>query len=129
MNSINDIPNLNKEDTYSTALLLMFVFSRNPRYSTLSELSYILDHENFLKFIKYYEGQTIEVPTVEEISSALKTLLVYQYYVIEEIPWKESIVKAGFLESESYRAQRLLYKFRSTVDEYKVGDVLSGKKS
>lgn len=117
MNSINDIPNLNKEDTYSTALLLMFVFSRNPKYSTLSELSYILDHENFLKFIKYYEGQTIEVPTVDEISSALKTLLVYQYYVIEEMPWREAIVKAGFLESESYRAQRLLYKFRSTMDE------------
>lgn len=124
MTNLND---LNSEDTYSIALLLLFIFSRNERYSTLSELAYILDHDNFVKFIKYYEGQTITVPTKDEITKSLRVLMLYQYYVIEEKGWKESLVKAGFSEDETYTAQRLLTSFKKSVEDYKIGDIINGK--
>ena len=128
MNSVDDIKGLDKEDTYSITLLLLFVFSRNPKYSSLSELAYILDQDNFLKFIKYYEGQTITIPTMNEISKNLKVLMIYQYYVVDKLPWREALVKAGFDETESYSAQRLLYAFRKTIDDYMIGDLFSGKR-
>lgn len=127
-NSLNDIEGLDKKDTYSIALLLLFVFSRNPKYTTLSELAYILDQDNFLNFIKYYEGQTITVPTIEEISKNLKILMIYQYYVIDKLEWKEALHKAGFDDSESYSAQRLLYAFRQTIEDYKIGDLFDEKR-
>lgn len=127
-NNLNDIQGLNKEDTYSTALLLLFVFSRNPKYTSLSELAYILDQDNFLNFIKYYEGQTITIPTMEEISRNLKVLMIYQYYVIDKLEWKDALHKAGYDDSDSYSAQRLLYAFRQTVEDYKIGDLFNGKK-
>lgn len=124
MINLND---LNSEDTYSTALLLLFIFSRNDKYSTLSELSYILDHDNFIKFIKYYEGQTITIPSQEEILKSLRVLMLYQYYVIEKQGWREALIKAGFSEDETYTAQRLLTSFKKSVDNYKIGDVINGK--
>lgn len=124
MINLND---LNSEDTYSTALLLLFVFSRNDKYSTLSELAYILDHDNFIKFIKYYEGQTITIPSQEEILKSLRVLLLYQYYIVEQLSWKESLTKAGFSKDETYTAQRLLTSFKKSVDKYKIGDVINGK--
>lgn len=125
MININD---LSVEDTYSTALMLLFIFSKNDRYSTLSELAYILDHDNFMKFIKYYEGQTITIPSQEEITKSLRVLMLYQYYVIEQRGWKESLTKSGFSEDETYTAQRLLTSFKKSVEDYKIGDMFNGGK-
>lgn len=126
VNNYKDIPELNKKDTYSTVFLLMFIFSRNSNYSVLNELPYVLDFDNFMNFIKYYEGQTITIPTMDEISKYFKILLLYQYYVIEKLDWKKSLVRSGFdPDRDSYRAQRYLYTFRKNIEKFKLGDVLN----
>jgi hypothetical protein len=122
----NNFPDFNEKDDYSAALLLLFMFHDNPRYSTLCELSYILDHDSFLKFIQYYAGQTITVPPISELTRSLRTLMLYQYYVIEKMDWKEAISKAGFELTEGYTAQRLLISFKKAAEKYKLGDVLNG---
>lgn len=121
----NNFPDLKENDLYSTAMLLLFAFSDNPKYSTLCELSYILDHDSFMKFIKYYAGQTITVPSLPDVTKALRTLMLYQYYVVEGIDWKDAISKAGFNPDESFTARRLLMSFRKSADQYKIGDVLN----
>lgn len=125
VNNYRDIPELSKTDTYSMVFLLMFIFQRDKNKSVLNELPYILDFDNFMRFIKYYEGQTITIPTMDEISKYFKILLLYQYYIIERNDWKKSLVKSGFdPDRDSYRAQRYLYAFRKDIEHFKLGDVL-----
>jgi hypothetical protein len=129
---INDryksLETLKDSDVYSIVLLLLFLLKDNPRYSTMSELSYILDHENFLKFINYYAGQTIEIPTIDEINSTLRVFVLYQYYIVEKEDWKIALHKAGFNPSESLTARTLLIKFNDLMENYKIGDFLNGDK-
>lgn len=128
-NTIKDIEFLNKEDTYSVALLLLFIFKDDPKYSTISELSYILDHENFMKFIQYFAGQTVKVPSTDELSKSLKVLMLYQYYIVDELDWKTALHKAGFVDEETYTAQRMLKFFRDKINDYKIGDFINGLKN
>lgn len=122
---IDNVINLNKEDEYSAALMLLFVSKDNPRYSTLSELSYILDHDNFIKFIKYYEGQTISIPPIKETQKSLRMLMMYEYYVVEKLPWREALSKSGFEEEESVAVRQMLKTLKHSIDKYKVGDVIN----
>ena len=123
-----NLSDLNKEDTYSIALLLLFVSNNNNRYSTLSELPYIFDHDNFMRFISYYEGQTITIPTQDEILKTLRILLLYQKYVVEQIGWRDALIQSGFTQEETYTAQRLLTSFKKTIEDNKIGDILNGSK-
>ena len=50
---------LNKTDVYSMLLFIIYKMRELPEYSTLSELIYVLDNENFIKFLNYYGGKTI----------------------------------------------------------------------
>ena len=125
---LNDkFENLTKEDTYGLMLLLLHVSSDNVRYSALNELAYILDYESFLNFIKYYEGQTIQVPTMEGIQTSLKTLLLFQYYNIDHLEWHEALNKAGFLMEETHSAKRRLKLFTKYIQEhdYKLGGIIN----
>lgn len=124
---IDNTFNLNKKDDYSAALMLLFIASKNPRYSTLSELSYILDYKNFLNFIKYYEGQTIQIPPLKEIQDSLRILMMYEYYIVEGLDWKQSLTKAGFEESESISVRQSLSALKRYMRDFKIGDVLNDK--
>lgn len=117
----NELPDFNREETYSIVMLLLFVYKDHPRYSTMSELSTILDHDNFVKFIRYYEGQTIQVPTIEEISKSLKALMMYQYYDVEKMSWEEALCLAGFNREDGKTARRLLAAFRQSIKKYRIG--------
>lgn len=119
------LESLNKDDTYSMLGLLLYASSDNPRYALLNELAYILDNKSFVNFIKYFEGQTIQIPSIEEIQMSLKVLMLYQYYYIEEMSWEEAITKAGFLPSESIYARSNLIKFVQELEsnDYKLGGI------
>lgn len=125
-NLSNKLSSLNKEDTYSMMLMLLYASNDNPRYSTLSELAYVLDHENFLNFIKYYEGQTIEIPSMDVIEDSLRVLMLFQYYKRENMDWTEAIHKAGFSSSESMSAKHKLDRFLANLDryDYRLGGLL-----
>lgn len=126
----NALSNLKKEDTYAMMLMLLYASTDNPRYSTLSELAYILDHDSFLKFIKYYEGQTIEVPSIQQTNDSLRLLMLFQYYKVEKKEWHEAIKLAGFPDSESFSAKHKLDKFCNQLERYdcKLGGILNASK-
>ena len=62
-----------------------------PEYSTLSELCYVLDGDNLSKFLRYFGGMTIKVPTLREMRLLLQGLLLYQYVNIEEGEYNEAL--------------------------------------
>jgi len=115
----SSLENLNKEDTYSMLLLLLFASTDNPRYAILSELPFILDHDSFIRFIKYFEGQKIEIPTIQHTKDSLRLLELYQYCKVEKMPWHDAIKRAGFSDSESWSAKIKLDRFSSQLDKFK----------
>lgn len=120
------LPDLDNDDLYSMSMMLLYASKDNPRYSTLSELMFILDHDNFLNFIKYFEGQTIEVPSLSDISESLKALLLYQYVEIEHQDFYQAMELVGIPREQSREAKKILNKFKKTVERYnyKIGGTI-----
>jgi uncharacterized protein Smg (DUF494 family) len=77
-NIIKALEQLDKKDIYSLILFILYNLKEVPEYSTLSELVYILDNENFIKLLNYYGGKTITIPTTDELSNVLNALVVYE---------------------------------------------------
>ena len=82
---------LNKTDVYSLLLFTLYKMKEVPEYSTLSELCYILDGDNLSKFLSYFGGMTIKVPTLRDMRLLLQGLLLYQYVNIEEGEYNEAL--------------------------------------
>lgn len=79
-----EITNLTKNDIYSLMLFVMYKIKDSNEYSSLSQLSYILDEENLLKLCEYYGGTTIYIPKIEELEDMLNALLLFQKVDIEK---------------------------------------------
>lgn len=125
-----DLEFLRKDDTYFMVLTLLYAISDDPKYSTINELAYVLDHNSFIRFIKYYEGQTIAVPSYNEIKDALRMLLLFKFCKIDGMPWKDALIAAGYSREDSMSARHKLTKFINHVDEYnyRLGGLLNIRK-
>lgn len=112
---------LEKEDVFSVASALLYSLRNTPKYSTISELFYILDYDNFIKLIKYYGGETVRIPSISEISETLRLLVLYQCRVVEEMSWEESLKKAGIDEENSMTYRAKLDYVRRLLDKLEIG--------
>lgn len=82
---------LDEKETFLLSLILLVHMSGDDKYKNLSELIFLFDNYNgFKQFIKYYEGQTIQVPTVREVKRALRLLELYQRVHIDKKDFDES---------------------------------------
>ena len=82
--SINrELDKLTDSDIYSLMLFALYKANEVPEYSSLSQLSYILDKPNLLKLCEFYGGTTIYIPTIYELETLLNALLIYQKVDIE----------------------------------------------
>ena len=118
---IHDLNNLSFEDNYSLSLMLLHKLSNNPKYSVLSELAYLMDKDSLINFLTYYGGKTIEVPTIDKLKSTLRTLILYQKYIVEKIPWDEALKMSGYKRGEEREAERYLTHFRLMLSSTKIG--------
>ena len=74
---------LNKDDIYSLMLFTLYKMKDVPDYLTLTEMCYILDGENLSKFLKYFGGMTLTIPTKEQFDLVVQALSLYQYVNLE----------------------------------------------
>lgn len=91
LNNIKDMG-----DLYFVVLLILSKMEGASKYSMISELSYLLDSQSFINLLWYFEGQTIRIPTREELTEALQMMSIYYNYHILEKPWKDSLLEVGF---------------------------------
>lgn len=82
---------LNKEDIYSLLLFTLYKMRDIPEYLTLSELSYILDGESLNRFLSYFGGMTLTIPSSKDLRLVVKALMLYQYINIEEESFEEAL--------------------------------------
>ena len=116
-----DLNRLNQSDVYSIICELLYALRDDASYGVLSELAYILDKDSFVRFIKYFGGTTITVPTLDEFKATIKVIQLYHYFNIENMSCKDALVKAGFDKSETRTAQRKLMAFTKTLNSVKIG--------
>lgn len=122
MNLDKDLYKLTQPDVYSLICELLYVLKDNPKYSTISELAFILERESFIKFIKYFGGTTITVPTLDEFKEVIRLLLLYQAVEIDKMPWRKALEDAGIELEQSRSAQRKLALLKKALNDYRLGD-------
>lgn len=83
---------LKKMDIWSLMLFVLYNFQHIPEYSAISELAYVLDEKNMLRFCEYFGGQTLKVPTIDELEQTLYAMLLYQYVDIEHMSLDEGLL-------------------------------------
>lgn len=116
-----DLSSLKREDVFSVATALLYSLKDSSKYSTISELFYILDYDNFINLIKYFGGQEIRIPSSEEVARTLKILLLYQYNKVENLEWSESLKKSGIKEEDSLVARNQLRSLERIFQKYDIG--------
>ena len=89
--AITKLNNLKQQDVYSLSLFCLYKLTNVPEYSSLSELSYVLDKDNLLNLCKYFGGQTIKIPTLKELKNLINALLLYQYVKVENMTYDQGI--------------------------------------
>lgn len=114
------ISRLKEPDVYSIMCSFLFDLKKDPKYSTLSELCYLLDIESFLKLIQYFQGLTIKIPTKEEFSEVIQVLRLFQFYEIEKRPWKDCVTLAGFDLGSGKLAKNKLERFKQVLEKTNV---------
>ena len=87
----NELEKLKQIDIWSLMLFVLYNFQKIPEYSALSELAYVLDQKNFLKLCEYFGGQTITIPTIDQMEETVYSMLLYQYVDIEKMSMEEAV--------------------------------------
>lgn len=115
MKSINA---LSEKDTYSLILFILFKLKDLPEYSSISELIYILDKKNFLSLCEYFGGQTIRIPTFDELKETLAVLRLYELVEVEGKLLQDAYPICGY---KTYAdAQYNLNKVRKIIKNYNI---------
>jgi len=109
---------LNKDDLYSMLLFTLYQMRKSNEYSTLSELSYILDNDNLVKLISFYGGTTIRIPTLREMRLLTEGLLLYDFVNIEGGTLTEGLAVIGKSEFKSDELLDTYYKISEVVGNY-----------
>ena len=73
-------------------LFVLYKFQTIPEYSSLSELAYILDKNNLLKLCEYFGGQTLKIPTIDQLEETVYAMLLYQYVDVEKVDEKDALM-------------------------------------
>lgn len=116
----NELQKLKTIDIWSLMLFVLYNFQQIPEYSTLSELAYVLDQKSLLKLCEYFGGQTIKIPTIDQLEETIYAMLLYQYVDIEKISESEAITLLN-ADKSKHTAIKTCYKtLKSVLSNYKI---------
>lgn len=117
-NIIKALEEMDKKDIYSLILFVLYKLKQIPEYSTLSELTYVLDNENFIKLINYYGGKTIKIPSVNDLKNILDALLVYERTQNTEEPLEDVLKEVGVNKRDKQEVIKLLTLIPELLNDY-----------
>lgn len=106
------LESLKTEDVYSMVLFAVYNLKHDPKYSTLSELAYILDGKSLMDFLSYFGGLTIKIPTLKEMRLVINGLLLYQYVNLDDIEFKQAL---KLVENEDFSQKEIKEVYSSLV--------------
>lgn len=113
-----DIKTLKDTDCYSLILFCLYKLIDVPEYSSLSELVYVLDKQNLLNLCEYFGGQTITIPTIDELEALTYALLLYQYVNVEKKDYTESLELIGNDSKDLRLVKKSYTKLCEIIEKY-----------
>ena len=111
---------LNEEETFTLGLILLAHMHNDEKYKNLCELIFLFDnYSGFKQFIKYYEGQIIQVPTLKELKQCLRLLELFQKVEIDKKDFDEcySKLKLNNLDLSKSYCKDEISKFHKYLQE------------
>ena len=114
----SNIDNFKQQDFYSLLLFSLYKMTNVPEYSSLSEMAYVLDKDNFLNLCEYFGGQTIKIPTIKEVESLVYSLLLYQYVKIDKMDYDEALALIGHESCEMRQVKSQYQALCKILDSY-----------
>jgi len=73
----SDIKILSEDDLINEILYLIYKLNDNPKYSTVSELIYVLGKDNLFKLCSVFGGCDLKIPTLLELKLFTGALYVH----------------------------------------------------
>ena len=113
-NLLDALEQLDIKDIYSLILFALYRLKDDPKYSTLGELIYLLDNESFARFINFFGGTTLSVPTIDEIRGVLNAIVFYERQVNTNLSETDILKELGIVTPA---AKAEMYKALETVAE------------
>ena len=113
--------NLNKlkeSDAWSFLLFALFKMREIPEFTSLSELVYILDKSALLKLCEYFGGQTLTIPTINELEEMVYGLLLYNFIDIEHLSETEAFSKLPQNTFSNKRLKQAYVNIKETLNTY-----------
>ena len=116
-----ELHKLKQMDLWSLMLFVLYNFQHIPEYSSLSELCYVLDEKNLLKLCEYFGGQTVKIPTIDQMEETLYAMLLYQYVDIENVKETEALQLLNINSKDKEKQIKLCYKeLKSVLANYRI---------
>lgn len=116
MKTKKDLDSLSSKDTYSLVMFVLFKLRSIPEYAILSQLVYLLDEKSFIKLLKYYAGETITIPTLEELEVIIKTLNLYHSVEIEGQDFDDALDNLD--EEDQPKVKKVYNRVRKIMEKY-----------
>lgn len=121
-----ELDKLSEADIYSMMLFALYKANELPEYSSLSQLSYILDKDNMLKLCEYYGGTTIRIPTIGELEILMNALLMFQLVDVENRDYDEVLKEFREKVGETYEIVKHYCNLKDLLSKYKFNSGRSG---
>lgn len=109
-----------ERDVFFLVQLALAQMLNSPNFSTTAELFYLLDRKSLLNLLTYYGGQTITLPTKEEMLEALNYLTLYYYYEIKGLSFNEALDKTNLPRIHNRRYQVRYRRFMKSINYIKL---------
>ena len=116
-NIYSEINKFKTKDIYSLMLYILYKISDDPQYSTLSQLSYILNKEDLLKLCSYYGGLTIKIPSIDELELILNALFVFYEVDIQKQDMTKTLNNFQTTISERYKIKKAYSAIKNTLKD------------
>ena len=112
----------NFEKAYTAALFALWRLTELPEYKTLSQLCYVLDERSVLKFLEFFGGQTVRIPTRDELEEVLVALTLQEDVTVNEVQEETAIRRmlgdcTVSIDSRR-RGVELYHKLKEMEDEF-----------
>lgn len=119
MNISSSLDKLKSTDIYSLILFILYKLKDSEKYSTLSELAYLLDKDSLLRLCQYYGGLTITIPKIRDLEKVLDGLLLFQEVDLEHKDFDETISKFDMKKSEKESLISTYIEIKKTIENYR----------
>lgn len=120
MNMNSELDKLKTRDVYSLILFILYKIKDNDKYSTLSELAYIVDKESLLNICQYFGGLTITIPTIDEFEDILNVLLLYQKVDVEGRDLDKTLDDFGIRRRDKENMITIYQQVQNILSNYKI---------